>query len=187
MCALACHAAGSNSSQAGRTVIASPATRSQGVGDTAQLGELSGTFHALQYQFEVSLYEDAGEESIKGTDLSAGIARYGAGRPMVGRYELGLPDRPYAGPGRGFYATYYRSLNDTSQAYVSVAGEIEITVSSPDHIAGSFRFTGTEYSAHWGGGGRRGSGSPARIDPDAPTLQVTGSFSAVPFVFKPAP
>ncbi|MEW5926143.1 MAG: Ig-like domain-containing protein [Gemmatimonadota bacterium] len=151
-------------------------------GDTVLLAGLTGDFHATttpefrggREQFEMTLRAEGG--------LHVGIARYGAGRPGPGRYPLAPLNR--ADPGGRFYATLTTgggrgdAAGDTVRAYVSVAGELVVTESSGERVAGSFRFTGAEYSARWRPAGRRGSGSPDRVEPGAPTVEVRGTFTA---------
>lgn len=151
-------------------------------GDTVVLAGLTGDFHATttpefrggREQFEMTLRAEGG--------LHVGIARYGAGRPAPGRYPLAPLNR--AEPGGRFYATLNTeggrrgATGDTVRSYVSVAGELVVTESSPERVAGSFRFTGAEYGARWHPTGRRGSGAPDRVEPGAPTVEVRGTFSA---------
>jgi hypothetical protein len=94
----------------------------------------------------------------------------------VGRYSLGLLNRE--NPGGRFYAAYHTTSGDTSRAYVSVEGELVITASSPERVAGRFRFRGAEYSASFPPAGRRGSGSPSSVAADAPTVEVVGTFTS---------
>lgn len=150
-------------------------------GDTVVLAGLTGDFHAVttpefrggREQFEMTLRAEGG--------LHVGIARYGAGRPAPGRYPLAPLNR--AEPGGRFYATVTTgggrgAEEDTVRAYVSVAGELVVTESSGERVAGSFRFTGAEYSARWPPTGHRGSGAPDRVTPGAPTVEVRGTFAA---------
>ena len=108
-----------------------------------------------------------------------GLARYGQGLPQPGRYSLGILDKSKSGE---FYATYIRHgrlPSDTNYAYVSVAGELIVAHSSPQLVEGRLHFTGAEYSAV-SPAGRSGSGSPDKIEPNAPTIDVSASFSAIP-------
>lgn len=151
---------------------AGPAAR-----DTVRLGGLTGTFHAVRSprphgeQFELSLDRGPGREER----FVVGIARYGAGRPEVGRYPLALLNRE--NPAGRFYAAYHAKSGEASRSYVSVDGELVITASSPERVAGRFRFRGAEYSAS-SPRERRGSGSPSSVAPDAPTIEVVGTFTS---------
>lgn len=155
-------------------------------GDTVRLGALSGDFHTASRpgageQFEMSLYADGARG---GRGLRVGVARYGGGRPGVGRHPLGPAPGDRLNPGGRIYATYMpptEGEEDTTRAFVSVAGELVLAESSARRVAGSFRFTAAEYVARWRPDGRRGSGRPSVVEPGAPRVHVSGTFTAGPF------
>ncbi len=137
----------------------------------------TGSFSAAQssrgLQFELDLRRPKTRDNI-------GLARYGLGLPAPGRYKLGLFDRSTPG---GFYAAYSRGAknpSDTVFSYVSISGEVVITSSSSQRVEGTMHFTGAEYSAGWRTG-RTGSGSPDKVEANAPTIDVSASFTATPF------
>jgi hypothetical protein len=109
------------------------------------------------------------------------LYRRGAGQPKPGRYELEIVD-PAQPTSRGFTAFFRRVVGDTSEAYAARAGEIVITASDQDRIQGTFRFTAFRYNQRNVGGspGGRSSGSPGNPAPNAPTIEVAGSFHAAP-------
>ncbi len=111
------------------------------------------------------------------------IYRRGAGRPGEGRYQVESLDlsSPQAS---GITAVYTRQTAGVVEFYAAQSGELVITESSKDRIAGHFRFTGFRYCASelQGSPTQRG---PCRVPPTpiegAPTVEVTGSFVAGPF------
>jgi hypothetical protein len=142
--------------------------------DTVPLTGLMGVFDTIGVarphgeQFELSLYNGG---------LVARIARYGAGRPQVGRYPLGPLNRE--NPGGRFYVTYHAVSDDTVRTFVSAGGELVITASSPERLEGWFRFRGAEYSVRSGADGdSSGWDVPSTVAPDAPTVEVVGTFTS---------
>jgi hypothetical protein len=98
--------------------------------------------------------------------------------PERGTYPLQLP-KPAAEQWPGFAAVYRRMVHDGVESYVSDAGEVTITSSSPHRVEGTFRFSGVRYCARTLRG-LEGACGPGEIDPNAPRIEVAGSFSAVP-------
>lgn len=109
------------------------------------------------------------------------LYRQGGARPAEGVYPLELVDQA-DGAARGFAAMYRRVAGDTAETFAARSGEVTITTSTPDLIEGTFRFTGQRYNARTVRGTPGGSsvGTASDPDPDAPTVEVSGSFRAVP-------
>lgn len=107
--------------------------------------------------------------------------RYGIGRPARGGYTLQIPNYT-SKKWESFAAVYTRSVGNMHEAYVAQSGEVEITASTPDRVEGTFRFRGLRYSARelQGSGTPQGSGRPDVVDPNAPAIEVSGTFVAVP-------
>ena len=152
--------------------------------------DLAGAFHATadrgpsgaeRMQFELALYART-PSGAPGKEYRVGIARYGAGQPAAGRYALEPPEPlDRVDPGGRLYAVYLagaRHPGDTTRGFVSVSGELVVTESSAQRLAGTFRFTGREYFAAWSPGGQRGSGTPAEPSADGGTVVVSGTFTA---------
>ena len=122
-------------------------------------------------QFELILYEppEPGDRLV----MFITLARYGDGRPEVGVYPLAVPHiERWANP---FYASVQTFEGDTTRAWVSVKGEVTITASSPERITGSFEFTGIVARPSKDLYYR--TDDFIRLDPDAPRIEVVGSFS----------
>ena len=105
------------------------------------------------------------------------IGRMNAGRPAVGKYPLGLRTE--------ILAHFSRTGNNgTYEAFATSSGELEITVSRPDRIEGSFRISGFRFCLReqQQSGSRTGVACtvPTADDPSAPRIEVSGSFVAVP-------
>lgn len=148
---------------------------------------------AVQTEFEGTGYFSAGSGppggvsvrfglGSRGTGASTGqrfsLDRPGNGRPGTGRYTLAPLEPDEDGNLVGFTAYYYRTADSVSEGYTASSGEVEITRSSGDVVEGEFRFSGVLYSyssadSVWYTG-------PNTLDPGAPTIEVTGSFGAVP-------
>lgn len=106
--------------------------------------------------------------------------RHNGTRPSVGRYELELIDQTDLAA-EGFYAFYHRQDGSTSESYAATSGHVEITASSAERVEGTFHFIGRRYCAS----PLVGNSAPPCSDPwappaDAPTIEVTGDFVAVP-------
>lgn len=111
---------------------------------------------------------------------SFGIYRPGSGRPGRGRYKLAPLEQDGDGYLVGFTAYYDRTTEDSVwEAYTARSGEVQITYSSAGLVEGTFRFSGVLYAyddwpdSLWDAG-------PNTITPGAPTIDVTGSFKAIP-------
>ncbi len=117
----------------------------------------------------------------RGTGPSLGewllLAREGAGRPGRDWYRLG-PLELKNGRLQGFTAFYVRETGVRLESYTALSGEVVITESSSDRVAGVFQFTGVMYC--WRSDVDGWCTSPITITPGAPGIKVTGRFSAVP-------
>ena len=105
------------------------------------------------------------------------IGRPNGGRPAVGKYPLGLRTEILA----NFSRT--GSNGGTYEAFATSSGELEIKISRPDRIEGSFRMTGFRFCLReQQSGSRTGVACPYPVadDPNAPKIEVSGSFVAVP-------
>lgn len=103
------------------------------------------------------------------------LQRAGAEIPARGVYPLGLTD--------GFTARYIRQAAGSVQAFVAQSGEVEVLQSSPERIEGRFRLVGFRYCARDTGGSRAPEGPctvPSATIANAPTIEVTGSFTVSP-------
>lgn len=113
------------------------------------------------------------------------VFRVGGGRPAVGVHllqniDLGVNDA------YGIVATYSRTsaMGDLSEHFVSTAGELVITQSTPDILEGTFAFDAERYCL------RERVGDDALLEgpcslvgetlDDAKIISVHGSFVAVP-------
>lgn len=101
-----------------------------------------------------------------------------AGHPEAGSYPLVLPHQVASG-GEAFTAIYTRAVGPGHESFISRAGTVEITRASPRRVEGTFRFEGVLCTARTPER-QIGACDPARIPPDAPTVEVSGTFSAVP-------
>ncbi|HEV2146121.1 MAG TPA: hypothetical protein VGR37_01755 [Longimicrobiaceae bacterium] len=115
----------------------------------------------------------ASEEA--GARQSFSLQRVGSTLPARGIYPITLKD--------GFTAQYLREVDRTLQAFVARSGELEITHSSAERVEGRFRLVGFQYCARDLKGGRVPEGPcriPEAIIPDAPIIEISGSFRAGP-------
>ena len=96
----------------------------------------------------------------------------------VGRYALEAASDTLTAA--RFAAFYVRKVAETYEAYGSVSGEVEITRSTPERIEGSVRITALWYCTTpvRGPGAPQGSCDPRILNPDAPSIVITGSFVA---------
>ncbi len=104
------------------------------------------------------------------------LGRMNAGPPAVGKYPLGLRTEILAHFSR-------TGTNGTYEAFATSSGELEITVSRPDRIEGSFRISGFRFCLREQQSSSRTGVActvPVADDPSAPRIEVTGSFVAVP-------
>lgn len=81
-----------------------------------------------------------------------------------------------------FTAIYIRQVGETYEAYTSLSGEVVITRSDDAMLEGDIAFLGLRYCAVpvTGTGAFSGSCDPRTLNHDAPSIDVTGSFKAVP-------
>lgn len=128
----------------------------------------------------------------RGEGSSAGqsfhLYREGRDRPGIGTYSIVL--RNISNPDvDGFNSFYTRthtpegSENDWYEMYAVQSGEVMITASSKDRLEGTFHLTGFRYCAHENGTSNRIGPCRMPEEPilDAPTIEVSGSFSVAPF------
>lgn len=127
-----------------------------------------------------------GRGSAEGHRFS--LWRQREGRAGRGSYALSPPDYTRE-EWDSFAAVYSRVNGETMEAFVAQSGVITITASSPERVEGTFRFTGIRYCASSISGTPRTEGScrPSEIDPEAPTLDVSGTFVAAQFEGEAVP
>jgi len=105
------------------------------------------------------------------------IGRMNAGPPAVGKYLLGLRTEILAHFSR-------TGSNGADESFATSSGELEITVSRPDRIEGSFRISGFRFCLREQQQTVSRTGVactvPTADDPNAPRIEVSGSFVAVP-------
>ena len=137
----------------------------EGVGDfhvatNPNLGRRLGLFARQQFELDAR-----GRGPAAG--LVLGVARYGAGRPGVGRYALAPLDRRR--PGGRFYAVLVRPApgGDGVSTFLSTEGEVRITRSGADSVAGTVRFVGAA-----------SAGGVDRVVAEGPRVVVVGAFRA---------
>lgn len=130
----------------------------------------------------VSMRFDLGSRSEGEEWESFGLHRRGDGIPHPGTYGLTALDQgdPNA---RGMTAFYTRVNDGWVEYYKAQSGEFHVSSSSDARVEGTFRFVGFRYCASERVGTRQiGPCIPvAEPIPGAPTIEVVGSFSAVPF------
>lgn len=104
----------------------------------------------------------------------------GGGVPAPGAHALSTVDQSNPNA-RGTTAFYSRTVDGWVESYAASSGELTITSSSRNRVAGTFRFTGYRYCAvEQMGTGMEGPCRPtAQPIAGAPQVEVTGSFSAV--------
>lgn len=101
-----------------------------------------------------------------------------AEHPAPGRYPL-VPPHQVAPGGEAFTAVYSRAVGGGHESFISRAGTVEITRASPMRVEGTFHFQGVLCTARTPER-KIGACDPATVPPDAPTVEVSGSFSARP-------
>jgi hypothetical protein len=101
------------------------------------------------------------------------LFRRGAELPGVGTYSLAVPVRD----AREIQANFSRTgpRGETLEMYTAYEGELEITLSTPERLEGTFRMTAYLSGRQVGPG--QIAGSLGR-QPDSPTVQVSGRFAA---------
>ena len=136
--------------------------------------EGSGQFYATAAPLTFRLVSRAKGSSESQT---LQIGRMNAGPPAVGKYPLGLRTEILAHFSR-------TGDNGTDEAFATSSGELEITISRPDRIEGSFRISAFRFCLReqQQSGSRTGVACtvPTAADPSAPRIEVSGSFVAVP-------
>jgi hypothetical protein len=105
--------------------------------------------------------------------------------PSPGRYPIALPEYE-RDTWTSFAATYGREVGNTSEAFVAHSGELHITAATATRVEGTFRFRGLLHClrTNTGTGPMYGTCRPAEVDPDAPAIEVSGSFVAAPDTAK---
>jgi hypothetical protein len=104
------------------------------------------------------------------------LQRLGDELPTLGTFRLGR-DVSLAG---GFTALYLHARETGYEQFLATDGEVVITVATADRLEGTVRFdaaricsgTGHSISCSWD--------LSRDVDPDAPRIRVTGSFTARP-------
>lgn len=151
---------------------------------------------AAEVQFEGTGYFTVGsghDVSVQFTLVSRGIGlsidqrliihRPGAGIPAVGAYVLG-PLEEKDGALQGLTAYYSREVDGIKQSFTAVSGQMEITISKNDLVAGTFWFSGALYCSSpvvsSGDDDWLFCGDPNTIDPSAQQVEVSGSFEVIP-------
>ncbi len=108
-----------------------------------------------------------------------GFYRYNGTRPRPGRYPLQI-----VGPSNDhkdvFAAGHRRWRGEVYELYTATDGYVEITFSSDERVEGTFYFVGRRFCALPRTGGTHPCPYPWQPPADAPTIEVNGSFSAVP-------
>lgn len=82
---------------------------------------------------------------------------------------------------KGLTALYFRKVGGAVEYYRAQSGELRVSGASRDRIEATFRFKGYRYCVIRPGGEQDGPCLPVGEPPaGAPTIEVVGSFSAVP-------
>ncbi|HLU26295.1 MAG TPA: hypothetical protein VKZ58_11375 [Longimicrobiales bacterium] len=144
----------------------------------AVVSEYSGAGHFYQFTRSLApwpmpwlLISTSGNERFE-------LLRRSGGLPEVGVYELRAPvdiDDPPP-----FLASYSRLEGGQEDRYMAVSGVVEITESSPERVAGTFRFSAERRTVCRNVGPNARSCEGTQED-DPPVIEVSGSFEAVPF------
>lgn len=108
------------------------------------------------------------------------LHRRGDGMPSPGSYALTAIDMSEPGA-RGVTALYLRKTGDVMEYYQTQSGELQVSAASGRRVEGTFRFNAFRYCVIRPGGVQEGPCAPVG-EPiaGAATIEVTGSFSAVP-------
>lgn len=103
-----------------------------------------------------------------------GFELYHPGRALVdvGSYTIGADGGP-------FTAVYTRTNGSQVERFAARSGEIQVTGSTSTRVAGTFRFSAV-LSAVCSYRGSAVSCTTRAADQDAPAVEVSGSFQAVP-------
>ena len=117
--------------------------------------------------------------SSRGASATLLVIRENGLRPARGQYSFGWFDPAKAGADR--FAVIYEQISaDRIDSYASTGGELTIETSSPEEVRGSFRMQAVRYCSEERTGLQTG---PCQLGsappPGAPTIEVTGTFSAV--------
>lgn len=149
----------------------------------------TGTFYIVRDhpEFHAAMFGLLSEEEGSTGDW-VGITGFGQ-LPSVGRHEVREAASVYEDRS-GFTATYHPRSEEWTESYASVDGELTITSSSMDRVEGRFQLTAVRYCRNWlvSGTGNwlaEGSCTPVHLDLNAPSIELTGSFVAVPMPDRP--
>lgn len=112
-------------------------------------------------------------------DQQLQIHRSGAGKFAEGTYPI-RPLEDVDGVPYGLAAFYGRNLEGRSESFTAQSGQLTITKSSGSRVEGTFRFTGVMYCVIFTDTEGSWCNGQNTIDPSAPRIEVTGSFSVVP-------
>lgn len=119
---------------------------------------------------------------------SFGVVVFGGEMLHVGRYPIREPSKVY-GESSGATAFYDRPDGQWQEWYAAVSGDLEITHSSRNRLEGRFRLKAVRYCRNpplTGPDGPfpEGSCHVLYLDLSAPSVELTGSFVAVPWQQK---
>ena len=113
----------------------------------------------------------------RGEGQGFALLRVGGTRPAVGTYALGSPP---GFSGERFHGLYVRSTAGQREQYLAVSGEVRITTSTADRVAGSFNLRAVRVCTGTGAVLTcvvpSGQGASA-VNED---VQISGTFSARP-------
>jgi hypothetical protein len=144
----------------------------------------SGEFYVGRWENgspQFSLKLDGSDQDARGLFLVQGSFE-GVAKP--GAYAIRLPDfdGPPVRPKGAFWMIFVRQGGDggtVRETYRGVGGEVRIDDSSSESVAGSFRFTGVRMCPRMTSERQAGCGYTPP-EPGAPTIEIAGSFVAVP-------
>ena len=130
-----------------------------------------------------------GRQGFEGQQFA--LTRWDGGRLRTGRHEIGLVDlseymRGSTRQPRGITFQYFRVEGGTKEQYVADSGEVEITSSSDERVAGRFTITALRYCRRDVATMREtGSCDISAVNASSPRISVTGTFVAT--LFEPGP
>lgn len=131
-----------------------------------------------------------GRQGFEGQQFA--LTRWDGGRLRTGRHEIGLVDlseymRGSTRQPQGITFQYFRVENGIQQQYVADSGEVEITSSSDERVAGRFTITALRYCVRDRATMREtGSCDISAVNAaTSPKITVTGTFVAT--LFEPGP
>lgn len=122
-------------------------------------------------------------------ELGNDILFYRAGHSNIaaGSYDLSLLTVREGGLLEGFTASVTRKLGSTYEAYIARSGELQINTVASHRVTGSFTFSAVLYCrSQQNEADDFYCVSPNSPDPNAPVLNVSGTFEAVKEFLPPA-